>query len=375
MTPNLRWDPCISHTGDEAETFIASYFAEAHRKVVLIAAAGFDPRATIVATQLAQVSSTPRAILIRENRPSPDPSLLERAEANIAKFQEVMPNHELHQIDIFGTDGAVTGGRNTVNALTEINFADATDIVVDVSALSVGTCFPLVGHLVHSVERKSLSANLHLIVAHNATFDGLIRALPSDTPSYVHGFKGGSTLDQAAEAAKLWLPQLATGRQAALGRLFNFVKPNDTCPILPFPASEPRLADRLVEEFLTEFAKDWEVDNRDIVFAAEEDPLDLYRTVLKLDDLRRPVFAGAGGSMLVLSPLGSKVMAVGALMASLERDLPVAYLESIGYELGEEVLGPINKANLIHIWLEGDVYPQPRPPLAANTRARYDNVE
>ncbi len=108
------------------------------------------------------------------------------------------------------------------------------------------------------------------------------------------------------------------------------------------------------------------MDSRDIVFAAEEDPLDLYRTILRLDDLRRPVFAEAGGSMLILSPLGSKVMALGALMAALERDLPVAYLESLSYELDEGVpnSGSEGKASLLQIWLEGDVYPQPRPPLS-----------
>lgn len=69
--------------------------------------------------------------------------------------------------------------------------------------------------------------------------------------------------------------------------------------------------------------------------------------------------------MLILSPLGSKVMALGAMMAALERELPVAYLESLSYELDEGVpgSGSNGKANLIHIWLEGDVYPQPRPPL------------
>ena len=64
--------------------------------------------------------------------------------------------------------------------------------------------------------------------------------------------------------------------------------------------------------------------------------------------------------MLVLSPLGSKVMALGSLMAALERGLPVAYLESIGYELGSSVPREIDQTNLIHLWLEGDVYPQPR---------------
>jgi len=72
--------------------------------------------------------------------------------------------------------------------------------------------------------------------------------------------------------------------------------------------------------------------------------------------------------MLVLSPLGSKVMALGALMAALERDLPVAHLEPIGYEMGETIPVEVAEPNLVHIWLEGEVYPPPRPALLAEGR-------
>ena len=180
--------------------------------------------------------------------------------------------------------------------------------------------------------------------------------------------EGGSTLDGLAAAAKLWLPQLAAGRRSALGRLYDFVAPHDTCPILPFPASNPRLGDALAEEYIVELESTWAVDTRNIVYADESDPLDLYRTILRLDDRRKPVFAGAGGSLLVLSPLGSKVMALGALMAALERDLPVAHLEPIGYTLQASV--PDGASSLVHIWLEGDVYPAPRPALQAEGGAR-----
>lgn len=181
-------------------------------------------------------------------------------------------------------------------------------------------------------------------------------------PSYVHGFKGRATLDNSTRAAKLWLPQLATGRGTALNRIHDFLDPHDTCPILPFPSTDPRLGDRLAEEYLQELESAWSVDARDIVYADEADPLDLYRTILKLDDRRKPVFEGVDGSLLILSPLGSKIMAIGALMAALERDLPVAYLESIDYGLDASVPAISEAPNLLHIWLEGDVYPQPRPP-------------
>ena len=76
--------------------------------------------------------------------------------------------------------------------------------------------------------------------------------------------------------------------------------------------------------------------------------------------------------MLILSPLGSKVMALGALMAVLERDLPIAHLESIGYELQKSVLAAIDQPSLVHVWLEGEAYPRPRPtlPMAGGSPAR-----
>jgi hypothetical protein len=97
--------------------------------------------------------------------------------------------------------------------------------------------------------------------------------------------------------------------------LYDIVEPRDTSPILPFPASDPRLGDALAAEYLTELETTWSVDTRNVVYAGEGDPVDLYRTILRPDDRRQPVFAETGGSMLVLSPLGSKVMALGALIA------------------------------------------------------------
>ena len=74
------------------------------------------------------------------------------------------------------------------------------------------------------------------------------------------------------------------------------------------------------------------------VYADEMNPLDFYRTVLRIDDGRHQVFEGIGGSLLVLSPIGSKVLAIGGMMAAIERDLPVMYVEALSYstELGDQ---------------------------------------
>ena len=363
MGGERRWDPCVAHRGDEVDEFLVQYFGQPDRKVFLVAGAGFDPRACVVADRLGGTDTVFRALLIKENRPNPPRDQSDRADANTTALLATLTESQVVPVEIFGSDGALVGGRNIINVLSRQCFEGVTNVIVDISALSVGTSFPIIRYFVERIGRGKCPANLHLFVAHNPRLDADIRSIPSDAPGYIHGFKGGSTLSGAADAARLWLPQLATGRRGALGRLYDFLTPHDTCPILPFPASNPRLGDMLAEEYLTELESTWSVDTRNIVYADEGDPLDLYRTILRLDDLRQPVFAEAGGSMLVLSPLGSKVMALGALMAALERDLPVAHLEPIGYELETSVPEMIDQPNLIHVWLEGEVYPQPRPAI------------
>ena len=327
--------------------------------------AGFDPRARILATRLRDTRAMVHAVLVKEERPDPPKELSDRANANVAALAAMLSECKVHSIDVFGPDGAVVVGRNVVKFLTCKNLDNTTDIVIDISALSVGTSFPIIRYFFERIVRDNESVNLHLFVAHEPQLDAAIRSTAGDTPNYVHGFKGQSSLYEAADAARLWLPQLAAGRRQALTKLYDFVDPHDTCPILPFPAINPRLGDELVEEYLTELESTWEVDARNIVYADEGDPLDLYRTILKLDDLRHEVFEATGGSMLILSPLGSKVMALGALMAGLERDLPIAHLESISYEIEKSVPNAIIPQGLIHVWLEGEVYPPSRPITSA----------
>ena len=61
-----------------------------------------------------------------------------------------------------------------------------------------------------------------------------------------------------------------------LERIHQRVEPHAVCPILPFPASRPRLADELIEHFGEEFENTWKVDSGDIVYADERGPLDPF---------------------------------------------------------------------------------------------------
>ncbi|UKJ64852.1 hypothetical protein H1Q78_05560 [Cellulosimicrobium cellulans] len=365
MRSEYRWDLAITHRGSELVEFVDGYFNSDDRRVLLIAGAGFDPRTGLVADLLAGAErASLSGLFVRETRTVSDQDLERLADANLAQLIACVPDHHVIDVEIFGPDNSVVGGRRAAARLNEHALSDYSDVVVDISALSIGVSFPMIRYLIELIHADALRSNLHVMVAHQPELDTTIRSTPTDSAVPIHGFNGGLTLVAGTqEAAKLWLPQLALGRATTLRRIHEAINPDEVCAILPFPASHPRLGDELLEELLGSGGFPWQMDARSIVHADEDDPLDLYRTILRLYTLREPVFREVGGSQLIVSPVGSKVMALGALLAALERDLPVVYLEDFSYELDGSLDDKDEKPELMHVWLEGDPYPTSRPTL------------
>lgn len=359
MTTELRWQNCVQHRSKEVQEFISKYLGDAKRQVLLIAGAGFDPRSTAVSDLVAAtIGNRVRGLFIREERPNPDGELVDRATKNLERMTQFVPSHSSLPIKIFADDGAVIGGREAIQALEKLPLTDVTDVIIDFSALSRGVAFPIVRYLLERAQNSVPSFNLHLMVNDEPEIDSEVVSTACDKVGTIHGFKGRLGLDDTSRAAKLWLPQYACGQRAILDRIYNFVQPHDVCPILPFPSSNPRAGDELIEHYGQEFESVWEVDARNIVYADEKSPRDLYRTILRIDDARKRVFAEVGGSLLVLTPIGSKAMAIGALMAAIERDFPVAYIESIGYTVNFKKVDEHRMENgeLVHVWLHGEAY-------------------
>ena len=353
MTQPRWWDPAIMHCGSEAEAFVRGFFSQPGRKVLFVAGAGFDPRATHGCNGLAAVAPQADAVLVREERPNPAPELVRRAEENLAIMQKALPQAQVKRLDVFAPDGAIVGGRAAVLALRPLSLLDYSDVVIDLSALSIGIAYPMVRYLHDQIRQLKPTTNLHVLVTDQPVTDDSIVPEPSDRVDTVHGFQGGLDLDEHAHATRLWLPQLVKGKRAVLERIRADVEPHDVCPILPFPARNPRLADELIEHYSEEFESTWEVDARSIVYADQQNPLDLYRSVLRIAEARQRVYAQVGGSLIILSPLGSKALALGAMMAAIERNFTVVYVEAISYTLkaapGEAA--PSNTRTLIQVWL------------------------
>ncbi len=366
MNTPPRWEPCVNHRGDAAEAFVREYFALSDRKVGLIGGAGFDPRSAIMPNLLANAApDRVRGMFLREERPSPHAHLVTSAEGNIARLKTLIPDSQIEPFDVFDKDDtAPVGGQRAIKLLRKkFDFDGLTDLVIDFSALSIGVCFSLTKYCYELAISPGKNLNVHVVVLDHPSTDGAFQAAHCGRTSSPAGFKGEWQLDKWAKAAKLWLPQLGRGKRSLLEEVHKFIVPHAVCPILPFPAVHPRSPDRLIEDYGDLFQPSaWDVDSRDLIYAHEKSPVDLYRTILRIDDARHRVFAGTGGSQLILSPVGSKALALGMLMAALERGFAVVLIESLAYNPTLAVLdtAAVPQGELVHIWIHGEAYPTAR---------------
>jgi hypothetical protein len=353
----LRWDPCITNRDAEFKAFVGEVFT-ADRKLLYVAGAGFDPRSAVVLNVIREVAKASiNTLLIGETRLPTPAHLVERATKNLALLQGLATSSARIALDIFAHDLAPIGGQQVVQHLREVDLGQFSDVIVDLSALSVGVSFPAVKYLLEACQMREPVVNLHIVVADSPAIDLQIRSVASDRATAIHGFKGGFGLEENRRAVRLWMPQLTQQKATIFRQIVSLVNPDDVVPIIPFPSRQPRTGDQLLDEYHSSFESEWNVDLHNVLYAQERNPLDLYRSILRITDTREIVFRDIGGSMTILSPTGTKILAVGSLLAALERDFPVIYVEASGYEtsFGDADTGP-GDAEIFHLWLSGDAY-------------------
>ncbi len=354
-----HWENCITNFDEDVEDFARDYFRNPARRVLLVAAAGFDPRSRRIAQMLADVmGSRLCAIFIREERPAPSDDLLALADENEETLRRIVPDCSVLRVDIFADDSAPVGGARIVKLLTEYQVPDeVTDVILDLSALSIGVGFPAARMLLEDCE-SAANRSFHLMIVSNPEMDDRIVGTPWSRPSAVKGFALPAEADGEQDLAQIWIPQLARGRASALAQIGIAIgRCYKICPLLPFPSRNPRRADDLLSEYEIALVNEWLVDPRDVVYASEKNPLDCYRTLSTLKVRFDRTMEGTFEPRMVLSPIGSKVLAAGALMAAIEHGMAVQYLEMESYAIeGVPAPSPDRPDMMVHLILSGPMY-------------------
>ena len=166
---------------------------------------------------------------------------------------------------------------------------------------------------------------------------------------------GGRFDEESIPTPKVWIPMLGEGRTLEFERIYDRVKPDEICPVLPFPAKNPRRADDLVMEYRTLLFDELHLDPRSFMHVSEQNPFEVYRKLRSAVDRYRDVFEILEGCRVALSPLSSKLMSIGALLVAYEMRganyrVGVAHIESQGYHLEEES----TQSEVSGFWLAGE---------------------
>ncbi len=269
-------------------------------------------------------------------------------------------------IAMLSEEGRRIGARKIVEEFrSPAEFQSYTDVVVDISALPRGLYMPLIAKLLalFDVELKDgRQRNLHVIVSHSpATDASIVEEGLEDSASYLFGFAAAALeSDSTSSQPKIWIPVLGKLQKVQLEKIHTLVSPDEICPVLPSPSQDPREGDALVIEYHDLLFDHLRVEPRNIIYAAESNPFEVYRQLMRSILHYQQALSPLGGCKVALSAMSSKLASIGVLLAAYElgrRDpkvvVGVAHVESQGYRV-EKAVAPA--PTLFTMWLSGECY-------------------
>lgn len=372
-----RWFNYFLRSGTDFFKFWQDYLTSSNRDILFLIAQGFDPRMCngVSALSNAGGSGIRDCIIIDfdEGPSSPSMKYEPLIETNKKTLSSIFPDGKkiVKKVPMLSPEGKRIGSRNVADVFTKPEEVSGyTDIVVDISAMPRSIFFPLLGSILCVTDTLSKTAakktNVHVIVSENAQMDSQINDQGiADDASYVHGFTGTLGTEAYSNYPKVWIPILGEKQARQLERIYSLVLPDEICPMLPMPSSNPRRTDDLIVEYRDLLFDRWNVSQKNFIYGAEKNPFqiyrEIYRTVLHYNESLRPL----GGCQVAISALSSKLLSIGALLSAYElKDyglgVGVAHVETQGYEIenGIDLETEMHKTELSTLWLAGDCYDQ-----------------
>lgn len=346
--------------GARAVDEMLRYSSHRNDRTLFVMSAGFDPRAVSGLTRFVIATSSAPHVLIIDPQPTSEAmagSLTERRVTNekeiglLATRSQVRWNYP----DVF--DEAVAGRQLARDLTAPSLLKDINAVVLDMSAFPTTLVFPMLNALLQCTGGAGYPSELLVLVTENPRLDGDIT---DDGLGAAHPLSGFGRRSQRARsnAVKVWAPVLGRGAGQAMKKIADFLDPQEVCPVLPFPARDPRLADQLLLEHRGLIIDRFQVQPTNFIYAAETNPFDLYRTLVRFDKDYQETLAPIGGADVTLSSHGSKLLSIGVLLAAYERELQILAVRATRRSLDGSHWEPEAREadRLACVWLKGEPY-------------------
>jgi len=172
------------------------------------------------------------------------------------------------------------------------------------------------------LDAGATEVNLQVVVAEDPSLDATIVAEdPSKDLVVIPGFSRALHAESLEDWPLVWFPILGenrVGHMQILRESETIPSSAEICPVVPHPSRDPRRGDRLVAEYREELFDRLAASTGNIMYAHESHPFEAYRQILGAMRRYKESMGILGGARLVVSPLGSKLITVGAGLASYE---------------------------------------------------------
>jgi hypothetical protein len=331
--------------------------------VTFVLGVGFDPRALVALKSLLIQAGNQVVQVVRLGLPPAEDDDLTRelTQANDHCLREIIESGVVEVAPIAypeGVESRAAGLRMSRQIQSSGVIGEKDLVVVDVSGLPSTVYFPVIGGLLKASDDQGLKRDLQVVVCENPELDRIILEEGVASPGPIRGFSQGLDPDDTSEVTRVWVPVLGEHQEPYIRSIFEFLAPGETCPVLPFPARNPRRGDDLLMELRLLIFDTIEVEPRNFIYADERNPFDLYGGLCRLSDRYTKALAPLSNVTVVTSVHGSKVLSVGALLAAYEENLAVVSAGPTSYRIqpGVELDKVTADSDLICLWLDGEPY-------------------
>lgn len=337
----MLWERYIFRKGNDVHALWDSLFIGRDLKILYIAGRGFDTRLREVCNQFlnnirthkSRVSSA-NLILLGFDRyelsdelkqlTQENANFLETAFSEFGSVETIAIAGASTSEDDYGLTNALRDG--TVQLLSHID--GYTDIILDISSLPRIAYLTIITSILNKLVTKTSAnpliaggVNFQILVAEDPSMDASIMAEdPENEILSVPGYSAVLHAEYFQQWPCVWFPILGENKCRQLEKVMSSAIPDsaEICPILPTISTDPRRGDRLLLEYANPLFSAAKTPITNVLYAHESHPFEAYRQLLLAMHRYKQSLSVLGGCKLVITPLGSKLITVGAGLAAFD---------------------------------------------------------
>lgn len=372
-----RWNPYVLLHDEEVSQLWSKHFKTKNKKVLYILGKGFDVRMNLGLRSLLESSPdidlTCLLIELVEGKDSSSHNLIQLVEQNFSELKEILSDKIIIEKNLklwsqtSQKKKVKIGDREASNLIPDFDFIkDYTDIIVDISALSRGVYFSLIGKILSLLDKNKSNINLFIKVAENFKIDELTKEKVSDSDlNYLHGFSGGIEIVSDSDKPLLWFPILGENKISNVRSAYNKISENknrlfEICPVLPFPSKNPRRSDSLLIEYHELLFDELGIEPQNIIYIPERNPFEAYILLSNAIKNYKETLNILNGCKTAISNFSSKLLSIGVLLVAFDdrNDVGILNTDILGYDYSDvkEIENIRDQSELFVIWLNGEAY-------------------